>query len=723
MSMENKIEISCNNCGKKSDYVMWQSLNVQLNPEQKENVLTGKLFQFTCPHCKETYTLCHNFLYHDMENQIMIHYILDNDDKGAQEAKEAFDNRFGTHENELGELLAATGMNDAYRMRIVRSHNELKEKILIFDAGLDDRVISLLKFLYAAKNQETEFDAVLFNPTEDWKENLIFFNKGEMIGTTEMSKAVYDKFEGDFLDRINIASEGEYSFGLDWARDFFSTVTSETKEESEDDKDSDESDEHKYEGHGDHWDAVIPGSEEKFMDALRKSIEGGNLVGSKNGSHLISYIEKNKNNDDSPVTVKIVLINKDDGAELISGYPCATNGAYVHVKIEKINEWENGLEATIEGETDSGNLISFFDTDYSLHKDEYKEGESYWFSLAGIVYSAEVLEKGAADFEFTGQQAIDFKAKTGEEPDYDEEGNVKPVHFSLDNLVAFFPKECPDDAEFQSPLEGTKKVTKFFGTKLISGYKITIYRNQSEEESDDIQIPVIIAQENLEGKPREKKACRGMLWMHGHVVSDEEVEKFHKYKQWALEHLDKLLSRELNETDFEKSEISESENDKKPVTLTYEKVPFNALGRFEDYKYWDIDLIKAAIDFKKKNDKWPSAFVAGNATYDKIEKITGIGSETESETDAVMDYDDESGSEDGMYEWDELDPNMSVEDIEKLDFGKIPIILGEYFETPFFSFHMLVNDKYDEDIFRIMFGEGPGTDDGEEIPEDNIKSA
>ena len=227
----------------------------------------------------------------------------------------------------------------------------------------------------------------------------------------------------------------------------------------------DENDVTEYQCHGDHWNAVLGNPANDFEKVLGKAVENGELVGSKNKNNLISFTEKDKNGEDNSVSVKMILSDNDGSAELISAYPCATHGAYVHVKIRKINEWENGLEATVEGELESGDIISFFDTDYLLHKDEYKIGKFCWFSLAGFAYTAEVLEKGAADFEFSGQEALDFNAKTGEEPEYDEEGNVKPVRFCLDNLVAYFPRECPDDAEFQSPLTGTKKNIKIFRNK------------------------------------------------------------------------------------------------------------------------------------------------------------------------------------------------------------------------------------------------------------------
>lgn len=47
---------------------------------------------------------------------------------------------------------------EGYQVRLVSSLNDLKEKILISDAGLDDRVIELLK-IYIEAMASDQFDA------------------------------------------------------------------------------------------------------------------------------------------------------------------------------------------------------------------------------------------------------------------------------------------------------------------------------------------------------------------------------------------------------------------------------------------------------------------------------------------------------------------------------------------------------------------------------------
>ena len=111
-------------------------------------------------------------------------------------------------------------------------------------------------------------------------------------------------------------------------------------------------------------------------------------------------------------------------------------------------EWGNGLEGWITAELTDGRRLTFFDADYAINKGTYEIGKSYDFVIGALAYRAE--EPESKGFKFEGQQAIDFKAKLGEEPEYDENGNVKPVEFSTATLCAFLQVgHAPDEEELR----------------------------------------------------------------------------------------------------------------------------------------------------------------------------------------------------------------------------------------------------------------------------------
>ena len=77
-----------------------------------------------------------------------------------------------------------------YLNRIVTSANQLVEKIQIFDAGKDDRIIELVKLLAAdsiLKNDpDKEFDELRFAVDNDGTNILVIINKGEITGAVDI---------------------------------------------------------------------------------------------------------------------------------------------------------------------------------------------------------------------------------------------------------------------------------------------------------------------------------------------------------------------------------------------------------------------------------------------------------------------------------------------------------------------------------------------------------
>ena len=128
--------ITCPECGHEQEFTIWRSLNVTLNPELKDPLIRGELTTFTCEACGETTHVVYGMLYHDMDQELMIS--LSRDDVPPLD--------------DLGPLQSyLQDMMKSYRFRLVRTRNELVEKVRIFDAGLDDRVVQLFKVVLRAQ--------------------------------------------------------------------------------------------------------------------------------------------------------------------------------------------------------------------------------------------------------------------------------------------------------------------------------------------------------------------------------------------------------------------------------------------------------------------------------------------------------------------------------------------------------------------------------------------
>lgn len=121
--------ITCPKCGFQVATKIYQGINVTAEPTLRESVLTEKLFKWKCPACRFEAVLKHPLLYNDVKNKFMI-YLIPN-----VVSEQLVDTKL---EEEFPETASVT-------KRLVSSFNALKEKIMIFEEGLDDMAVELAK--------------------------------------------------------------------------------------------------------------------------------------------------------------------------------------------------------------------------------------------------------------------------------------------------------------------------------------------------------------------------------------------------------------------------------------------------------------------------------------------------------------------------------------------------------------------------------------------------
>jgi hypothetical protein len=197
MSRPVKRSIPCPQCGKLSEFVSWTSLNVTLNPAEKTALLTGRLTTFVCPGCGHTAQVKYPLLYHDIERAFML-WLVPRGPKGeAGNVPEEFPPEM---RKEFG---------DDYRFRRVETLNDLIEKILIDDAGLDDRVIELSKFVVAqkimAERKSGDFDLrfnVMTGEGNDAKMDFTVLSPNGNSGIGVTFHAMYDLMLRDFAGAL-----------------------------------------------------------------------------------------------------------------------------------------------------------------------------------------------------------------------------------------------------------------------------------------------------------------------------------------------------------------------------------------------------------------------------------------------------------------------------------------------------------------------------------------
>lgn len=150
--------VNCHNCGQASQQEGYPLINVAQDPSLKARVLDGSLFVWECPYCGARNLLKYPVLYHDPEARLMV-WLLPGEENPSREVEAA-----------LKEL-------EGYTFRRVKEVGELIEKVKIREAGLEDTVMEMCKWVtrqeLGAKNPDMASAALKFVRTEGADNDLI----------------------------------------------------------------------------------------------------------------------------------------------------------------------------------------------------------------------------------------------------------------------------------------------------------------------------------------------------------------------------------------------------------------------------------------------------------------------------------------------------------------------------------------------------------------------
>jgi DNA-directed RNA polymerase subunit M/transcription elongation factor TFIIS len=132
----------CTKCGNEQKINIYQRINVAANPELKEKVKNGSLFIWECPKCGKINLAKYSILYHDPQEKLMIWLL----PKG-----ESVDKQIKIADGQ-------TDLLEEYTLRKVNDISSLIEKVNIADAGLDDIVMEMCKYVTKMEIGEKEPD-------------------------------------------------------------------------------------------------------------------------------------------------------------------------------------------------------------------------------------------------------------------------------------------------------------------------------------------------------------------------------------------------------------------------------------------------------------------------------------------------------------------------------------------------------------------------------------
>ena len=174
--------VSCSHCRQQTEIEIRSSINTALDPELKARVKDGSLFVWECPYCGQRNLALYQTLYHDPDARLMV-WLLPGQAEPPQQVARA-----------VKEL-------EGYTLRLVREAGDLVEKVNIHDAGLDDTVLEMCKWVtrreLADKNPEAMDAHLRFVRMEGADNELVLaFPLGGQMQLVNIGFNVYEDARG-----------------------------------------------------------------------------------------------------------------------------------------------------------------------------------------------------------------------------------------------------------------------------------------------------------------------------------------------------------------------------------------------------------------------------------------------------------------------------------------------------------------------------------------------
>jgi hypothetical protein len=205
MTSSEKATIICSKCSAETEFVAWKSISTDTDPIFKEKVRTGELYQCICPKCGNVTVIEYDTLYNEVDKDLTIYFVANND--SYEKAMELLKSDDAEGEE------AQSGV-----FRVVRTRAAFREKLLIADAGYDDRAIEILKFIVATHVKEVQkikFDCAFFD-MQQGKYGFRFFEIGEPGIFIPMVEEMYDQVIIDFAPRYPADEKDNLEVDLNW---------------------------------------------------------------------------------------------------------------------------------------------------------------------------------------------------------------------------------------------------------------------------------------------------------------------------------------------------------------------------------------------------------------------------------------------------------------------------------------------------------------------------
>jgi hypothetical protein len=204
--------ITCPNCRQKAEFEFIHILDRKENAYEKQLLLNGTLFDHKCANCGAEITMSYSLIYVDAERGIELYLVHEDYVDGAimmLARTDAVFQKYYKCENTCPGPIK----------RIVMCHHQLREKVLIFDEGLDDRVIELIKLICMneAMKEMPDLDPVSAEFDIKDGQHVINVYGEEYSVTSPIPDKLYDHIAEDFKELL--MCDKDYIVDQAWAMD------------------------------------------------------------------------------------------------------------------------------------------------------------------------------------------------------------------------------------------------------------------------------------------------------------------------------------------------------------------------------------------------------------------------------------------------------------------------------------------------------------------------
>lgn len=187
-----KADYTCKSCGQKKTVNLLPYINFSENPEYYALAKDLSIFKVKCDKCGQEEIIKFDSLFVDDEHKYFLYFL--SDPGSYSKFRYQITYFIETSLNKDGKF----DLED-YKTRVVFSLNDLVEKMAIFEVGLNDIAIELIKFMLYKKNilDKAVYDSLYFDGMN--KANLEFAAFSTKSSTVKPERYV---IEGEFYNKV-----------------------------------------------------------------------------------------------------------------------------------------------------------------------------------------------------------------------------------------------------------------------------------------------------------------------------------------------------------------------------------------------------------------------------------------------------------------------------------------------------------------------------------------